>query len=82
MAVKPNAKPCMVLEQIIEDPPSGLTFQFIAMPETDAPVRLRIYGDIPFGNREILFDRNGAEAGSGTVIGGACPPSWLKDVKG
>jgi hypothetical protein len=82
MAVKPSAKLCSVLEQIIEDPASGLTLQFVSMPGSDAPVRLRIYGNLPFGNREILFDKNGAEAGSGTALSGSCPPSWLKQVEG
>ena len=68
MALKPNGGICKIQEQIIEDPASGLTFQFVLMPETDAPVRLRIFGDLPYGNREILFDGNGKEAGAGTML--------------
>ncbi len=81
MAVKPNAQVCMIKEQIIEDPVSGLTFQFELKPGSDAPVRLRIFGDLPHGNREILFDQDGVEAGAGTSLVGACRPSWLREVR-
>lgn len=80
MAIKPNGGLCCIREQIIEDPASGLTIQFELKPETDAPIRMRIYGDLPFGNRELLFDAEGQEAGAGTAVQGACRPSWLKEV--
>ncbi len=82
MAVKPNGGECRIKEQIIEDPVSGLTLQFVSMPGSDAPVRLRIYGDLPHGNREILFNAAGEEAGAGTALQGACRPSWIKEVSG
>ena len=41
MAVKPQATQWIIREQIIEDPVSGLTFQFEVMPKGDA--RLRVY---------------------------------------
>ena len=75
MAVKPQAKRWIIQEQIIEDPVSGLTFQFEVMPKGDA--RLRVYGDLQFGNREFIFDSEGKEAGAGTAITGLCRPSWL-----
>ena len=75
MAVKPQAKQWIIREQIIEDPVSGLTFQFEVMPKGDA--RLYVYGDLPFGNREFIFDSKGKEAGAGTAITGLCRPSWL-----
>jgi hypothetical protein len=81
MALKPNGGVCAIREQIIEDLASGLTFQFELKPGSDAPVRLRIFGDLPFGNREILFDQDGVEAGAGTLLSGACRPSWLKEVR-
>lgn len=80
MAVKPNGGICKIKEQIIEDPASGLTFQFALEPESDEPVRLTIYGDLPFGNRTIFFDQEGSESGSGTATSGSCSPSWLKEV--
>ncbi|MCH8112187.1 MAG: hypothetical protein IH905_09590 [Proteobacteria bacterium] len=82
MAVKPSGRLCEIREQIIEDPVSGLTFQFLLMPDSDAPVRLRVFGALPHGNREFLFDHNGQEAGAGTAFSGTCRPSWLREVSG
>lgn len=80
MALKPNGTICHIREQIIEDPVTGLTFQIAHVPNSDAPYRLRIYGNLPHGNREFLFDANGAEAGAGTALAGSCRPNWLKQV--
>ena len=80
MAIKPNGGTCIIREQIIEDPGSGLTFQFELKPGSDAPIRLRIFGDLPFGNREILFNSRGEEAGAGTALNGSCRPSWIRPV--
>lgn len=80
MAIKPDGGMCEIREQIITDKVSGLTFQFALVPGSDAPIRLRVYGDLPFGNREILFNQAGEEAGSGTALQGACRASWLKEV--
>lgn len=80
MAMKPNGNTWSIKEQVIEDLPTGLTFQFETMPGSDAPFRLRIFGDLPFGNREILFNAQGEEAGSGTFLSGHCRPSWLTSV--
>lgn len=75
--IRDEAKPWIVPEQILEDPASGLTFQFEVMPgDSDAPLRLRIFGDLPFGNREILFNRGGSKVGSGTLVSGRCKPTW------
>ncbi len=82
MALKPDGGVCAIREQIIDDPVSGLSLQFVHKPGSDAPFRLYIYGDLPHGNREILFDRNGAEAGAGTAFTGSCRPSWITKVKG
>ena len=82
MALKPNGSAMTIREQIIKDDASGLTLQFAVVASEDAPYRLRIFGDaLPFGNREILFDRTGAEAGAGTSGSGACSPSWLRPVE-
>ncbi len=80
MAVKPDAETLKIKEQIIEDPVTGLSFQFVAVPGGDAPFRLRVFGDLSFGNREFLFDENGEEAGAGTALSGSCHPSWLREV--
>ena len=81
MALKPNGGICQIKEQIIEDKVSGLTLQFLHKPGTDAPYRLYIVGNLPYGNREILFNADGEEAGAGTAVAEACRPSWLREVK-
>ena len=60
MPIKPDAKKWIVLEQLVEDPVTGLAFQFEVTP--DGEPRLRLFGEsLPFVNREIHFDRVGAE---------------------
>lgn len=78
MASKPNGEICSIREQIIKDEASGLTLQFTRCD--DGTSRLRIYGNLPLGNREIYFDVNGDEGGAGTALVGLCRPSWLRDV--
>ena len=78
MAVKPNAQDCRIREQIIEDRATGITLQFEVVP--DGTCRLRMYGDLPFGNRDIAFDAKGEKAGSGTSLSGLCRPAWLSTV--
>lgn len=79
MPIKPDGKPWTVKEQIIEDLVTGLTFQFEVMPNGE--MRFRIFGsDVPFGNREFLFDTDGAEAGSGGMPHGSCRPAWMDRV--
>lgn len=81
MVAKPDGTMCAIREQIIEDQASGLTIQFESMPGSDAPVRMRIFADnLPYGNREILFDQDGREAGAGTFLAGLCRPTWLTEV--
>ncbi|HYD56293.1 MAG TPA: hypothetical protein VEB41_05255 [Burkholderiales bacterium] len=78
MALKPNGALCAIREQIVEDPATGLVLQFEC---NDGRPRLVIAGDsLPFGNREILFDAEGREAGAGTLLGEFRRPSWLKGV--
>ncbi len=79
MAVKPNGVMCNIREQIIEDLVSELTFQFEAVD--DGTARLRVFGKaLPFGNREIVFDLDGAETASGTATTASCHVSWLQEV--
>lgn len=81
MAIKPNGQLCSIKEQIIEDPVSGLTFQFAYVPDDrEAPVRLKVLGNLPYGNREFLFSPDGAMAGTGTALRGSCNATWLKEV--
>jgi hypothetical protein len=78
MALKPNGNVCEIREQIVEDPASGLILQFECL---DGRARVVIAGEsLPFGNREILFDDNGRQAGAGTLVGAFRRPSWLKPL--
>lgn len=82
MAIKPSGSLCPIREQIIEDPVTGLSIQFIARPDTDAPIRMVIFGAMPDGgSREILFDADGNEAGAGSSLGASCRPNWLREVQ-
>lgn len=81
MAVKPDGKLCPIREQIIEDPVTGLTFQFEVTPSGEA--RMRVYGDsLKLGNRDFAFDTDGELAGTGTATRGLCRPGWLTEVDG
>jgi len=63
MPLKPNGALCQVREQTIEDAASGLTLQFEC---ENGRTRLILSGRaLPKGAREILFDRDGCEAGAG-----------------
>jgi len=69
VVVKKNAKTLKVKEQVIIDLVSGLTIQFEGMP--DRTTRMRIAGEnLPFGNRELILNAEGEEAGAGTYLSG------------
>jgi hypothetical protein len=77
--MKPNGALCSIREQIVEDPATGLILQFECQ---NSRTRLVIAGaSLPFGNREIIFDKEGKEAAAGTFIGDFRRPSWLKKVE-
>jgi hypothetical protein len=67
-----------VEEQIVEDPASGLTFQFEVLP--NGHCALRVFGNLPFGNRELIFDSTGRKAGAGTALQGPNLPTWHLNV--
>lgn len=69
MVEQSNAKLIQIKEQTIEDPISGLIIEFKAREDGEARVVLRS-STLPFGNREIHFDKDGNYAGAGT---------WLKE---
>jgi|GEM_PF-1411944 hypothetical protein len=59
-------------EQVIDDTrASGLTLAFWRTPGGEG--RIRITGDLPFGNRDFQFNESGELVGSGTGVAGACP---------
>ena len=74
MPIKPLARQCYIREQIVEDLPSGLTLQFEAF---EGGVRLTIAGKALPGNREIVFDPEGAASKSGASQRTFRRPSWL-----
>lgn len=80
MASKPNGEQLIIREQIIEDPVTGLTLQFAHVPGSSAPHRLRIYGALPDGVREICFDEDGREGAAGVDFSNSCRPTWIKVV--
>ena len=82
MALKPDGELLAIREQIVDDPVSGLTFQFLLVQGSSAPFRIRVFGALPSGNREILFDSKGAQAGAGTSLTGSCRASWLRPIVG
>ena len=78
MPIKPNGMLCGIKEQIVEDLASGLILQFEC---ENGKTRLVIAGrTLPFGNREIIFDKEGNESAAGTLMGEFRRPSWLKGV--
>lgn len=79
MALKQSGGVCQIREQIIEDPISGLTLQFERWD--DGTSVLRLYGKLPFGNREFIFNSDGSEGGAGTALGEVCRPNWLRQIK-
>ncbi len=82
MAVKDNANDWTIKEQIVEDLPTGLTFQFEKIEmDPSGPFRLRIFGEsLPYGNREIIFSPDGTIEGGGTFMGGLCKPTWQTKI--
>ena len=77
MALKPDGGQITIKEQIIDDLASGLTLQFEKAPDGEGV--LRIFGDLPFGNRSLAFTVDGQLTGAGTHLTGSCP-SWLQPV--
>lgn len=63
------AKELIIKEQVFEDA-SGITFHFVVDENSpDFPFRIRMFGDnIPFGNRELTFGKDGIVNGGGTSI--------------
>ena len=79
MSIKPNGQSWVVREQVFDDPATGMTFQFEVTP--DGEPRLRIFGNVPFGNREFVFNTAGVKTGSGTATRGLCRPAWMTEIE-
>jgi len=72
--LKLNAQTLKIKEQVINDAVTDLMLIFRVTPSGEARLHL-IGANLPFGNRDFQFDKNGNEAGAGT---GLCPNfcSW------
>ena len=82
MALKPGAKDCVIKEQIIECIITGLTFQFRSCSDDSAyGCIITVQGDnLPYGNRDMYFMKDGTYDGGCISTAGICPPSWLEEV--
>lgn len=79
MATKPGAKECRIKEQIVDDQGvTGITLQFKSHESGECT--LDIFGNFPFGNRSLMFDKNGELAGAGTHLGECPPATWIKEI--
>ena len=80
MAIRPDGQDWTIKEQIIEDPVTGLTFQFERLPS--GRMMLHLFGkSLQFGNRHFVFAEDGTEAGSGVYVAGLCKPGWLTEIE-
>jgi hypothetical protein len=79
MAVKPNGRLLAIREQIVYDRASGLTLQFEL--REDGVGAMRVFGPLPHGDLEMVFDHSGAVRSLAPVPAEASSrPSWLKSV--
>ena len=78
MTEKPNGGAILLREQIIEDEVSGLTIMIELTKSGEG--RLRILGDLPYGNRDFAFDPGGRLVGTGTSVTNCRRPSWIESV--
>lgn len=56
-----------IKDQVIEDPVTGLVFQFRTHP--DGSSSMDVFGNFEFGNRNFGFRSDGTEMGRGTYVG-------------
>jgi hypothetical protein len=67
-----NPSSVVLQEQVIEDSlASGLTLTIWRTPSGEG--RIRVSGDLPYGNRDFQFDSSGGLVGTGTSTVDACP---------
>jgi len=76
--IRLGAKNFTISEQIVEDPVSGLTLQFECL--RNGEFAINIYGELPLGNRTLIFNEDGELAGTGTAMSGPCRATWIKSA--
>lgn len=78
-AIRPGGATVTLREQILDDTEaSGLTILIERTPSGEG--RLRVLGDLPFGNRDFAFDAEGQLVGAGTSTHACRRPTWLQVV--
>ena len=69
--LKQNAKTLYIKEQLINDLVTGFILIFRVAPNGESC--LQLLGDnLPFGNRDFQFDKDGELAGTGTGVRNCC----------
>ena len=69
--LKQNAKTLHIKEQIINDQVTTLTLIFCVTPDGEAYLQL-LGHNLPFGNRDFQFDKDGRLVGTGTGVRNCC----------
>lgn len=73
-------RPCKIMEQVIEDAVTGLTFQFEVTPNGEC--RMHVFGDdLEHGNRTFEFGKDGLLEGRGTSATGTNRPTWRVELE-
>lgn len=80
MTTRPNAKPWTILEQIIEDPVSGLALQF-EVSNGKPVLRIYIQGEPIVTHRDIFFAPGGDCEGAGSQVSGCTKPAWPTKIE-
>ena len=66
-----------ILEQTVEDKICNLIIKFYILPSGE--FKMTIFGDMPFGNRDFVFDKSGNLSGTGTSVSCQQVPTIQKD---
>jgi len=69
--LKQNAKTLHIKEQLIHDLVTGLTLVFRVAPDGESCIQL-LGDNLPFGNRDFQFGKDGKLVGTGTGVRNCC----------
>ena len=75
--LKPSATTLQIKEQIINDLVTDLMLIFRVTSDGEAHIQL-LGDNLPFGNRDFQFGKNGELVGTGT---GLCPCKYKPDIE-
>jgi hypothetical protein len=66
--MKTYGKILRIKEQVYKDA-SGITFKFLVDEGSEFPFKIFLFSDeLPFGNRELVIDKEGMIKGGGSVV--------------